>query len=131
MTAVLHTWGQNLSQHVHLHCLIPGGVLTDQQHWCAARSTYLFPVRALSRRFRGRMVLALRDSAASGALHHVTRKDEIAISDPRILEIEQGQVHFQYKDYRDRQSKILRLDQTEFIRRILNPVLPTVALAPG
>ncbi len=56
MTAVLHTWGQNLSQHVHLHCLIPGGVLTEAHQWKAARSHYLFPVRALSRHFRGRMV---------------------------------------------------------------------------
>jgi len=63
MTAVLHTWGQNLSQHVHLHCLIPGGALSqDKQHWHRAKSNYLFPVRALSRVFRGKMVSALRQS---------------------------------------------------------------------
>lgn len=56
MTAVLHTWGLNLSRHVHVHCLIPGGV----GDWHKAKSHYLFPVRALSRRFRGRMVLLLR-----------------------------------------------------------------------
>jgi len=77
MTAVLHTWGQNLSQHVHLHCLIPGGVLTNNQQWHAARSTYLFPVRALSRHFRGRMVRALRDCATAGQLKRITRADEI------------------------------------------------------
>lgn len=60
MTAVLHTWGQNLSRHVHLHCLVPGGVLSDAGRWHAARSNYLFPVRALSRCFRGKMVSALR-----------------------------------------------------------------------
>ncbi len=38
MTAVLHPWGQNLSQHVHLHCLIPGGVLTKGNKWHAAKS---------------------------------------------------------------------------------------------
>ncbi len=43
MTAVLHTWGQTLSQHVHLHCLIPGGAFSDQGHWRAAKSSYLFP----------------------------------------------------------------------------------------
>ena len=56
MSAVLHTWGENLSQHVHLHCLIPGGALSDDGRWRAARSTYLFPVRALSRHVRGTMV---------------------------------------------------------------------------
>ncbi|HSH47422.1 MAG TPA: transposase zinc-binding domain-containing protein, partial [Halomonas sp.] len=55
MSAVLHTWGQNLSKHVHLHCLVPGGALGDDGVWHEARSHYLFPVRALSRHFRGYM----------------------------------------------------------------------------
>lgn len=76
MTAVLHTWGQNLSQHVHLHCLIPGGALSDdQQHWHPANSNYLFPVRALSRHFRGAMVSALREAYAHGDLHRLAAKD--------------------------------------------------------
>jgi len=57
---VLHTWGQALTRHVHLHCLVPGGALDKQGCWTSARSTYLFPVRALSRHVRGRMVSALR-----------------------------------------------------------------------
>jgi len=77
MTAVLHTWGQNLSQHVHLHCLIPGGVLTKSNEWQAAKSTYLFPVRALSRHFRGRMVSALREAANADKLNRVTRAGEV------------------------------------------------------
>lgn len=68
MTAVLHTWGQNLSQHVHLHCLVPGGALSAEGRWHAARSNYLFPVRALARRFRGRMVSLLRGAARAGEL---------------------------------------------------------------
>ncbi len=52
VTAVLHTWGQQLWRHVHLHCLIPGGALDEAGQWHAARSTYLFPERALSRHFR-------------------------------------------------------------------------------
>ncbi len=54
MTAVLHTWGQTLAQHVHLHCLIPGAALTPEGAWRSARGNYLFPQRALARRFRGR-----------------------------------------------------------------------------
>ncbi len=77
MTAVLHTWGQNLSQHVHLHCLIPGGVLTKNNEWHAAKSTYLFPVRALSRHFRGKMVSALRDAINAGKLSRITRVGEV------------------------------------------------------
>jgi len=76
MTAVLHTWGQNLSQHVHLHCLIPGGALShDQQQWRSAKSNYLFPVKALSRHFRGAMVSALREAHQRGELHRLGAED--------------------------------------------------------
>ncbi len=68
MTAVLHTWGQTLSQHVHLHCLIPGGAFSAQGHWRPAKSTYLFPVRALSRHIRGGFVSRLREYLQEGQL---------------------------------------------------------------
>lgn len=77
MTAVLHTWGENLSRHVHLHCLVPGGALAEDDSWLCARGEYLFPVRALSRRFRGTMVSALRQAADSGQLCRVTRVGEV------------------------------------------------------
>lgn len=77
MTSVLHTWGQTLNQHVHLHCLLPAGALSADGQWHAARSTYLFPVRALSRRFRGLMVSALRQAAKQQQLHRVTRPGEV------------------------------------------------------
>ena len=77
MTAVLHTWGQNLNQHVHLHCLIPAGALNDAQKWHPANSTYLFPIRVLSRLFRGKLVTALREAANQGELHRVTHLGEI------------------------------------------------------
>jgi hypothetical protein len=68
MTAVLHTWGQTLSQHVHLHCLIPGGAFSLQGRWHPAKSTYLFPVRALSRHVRGGFVSRLRQQIQDGKL---------------------------------------------------------------
>lgn len=68
MTAVLHTWGQQLWRHVHLHCLIPGGALGEDGQWHGASSTYLFPDRALARRFRGLMVSALRAAYEQGEL---------------------------------------------------------------
>jgi hypothetical protein len=61
-TLVLHTWGQTLTRHVHMHCLVPGGALQANGQWHAAKSNYLFPVRALSRLYRGKMVSLLRAS---------------------------------------------------------------------
>ncbi|MFT5220706.1 MAG: hypothetical protein ACI9LO_001353 [Planctomycetota bacterium] len=77
MTAVLHTWGQNLSQHVHLHCLIPGGALSDDQQWDSAKSNCLLPVRALSRHYRGQFVSALRQMANASELKRITQVGEV------------------------------------------------------
>jgi hypothetical protein len=58
--AILHTWDQQLRFHVHLHCVVPGGALdVDGDRWVSARSTFLFPVRALSRAFRRRFLTRL------------------------------------------------------------------------
>lgn len=161
MTAVLHTWGQNLSQHVHLHCLIPGGALDENQQWHPAKSNYLFPVRALSRHYRGNLVSALRSCAQKGELHRVTRSNEIdsmlnqlmqkdwvvyskhclshtdsvigylagythriAISNHRIISLDNDQVRFHYKDYQQSRSKVMTLSHSEFIRRYLMHILP-------
>ncbi|WP_275099488.1 IS91 family transposase [Sedimenticola hydrogenitrophicus] len=161
MTAVLHTWGQTLTQHVHLHCLVPGGVLTDQGSWKAARSTYLFPVRALSRHFRGCLVSRLRALFDAGQLPRVTAADvserldalmakawvvfsrpcetstdqvirylaryshRTAISNQRILAMDEETVSFRYQDYGDAdRQKVMHLSHMEFIRRFLLHVLP-------
>lgn len=161
MTAVLHTWGQNLSQHVHLHCLVPGGALGNDGEWHPARSNYLFPVKALSRHFRGKMVSLLRQAATAGELHRVTRPGQvdevldelmaidwvvyskhcldrtasvvdylarythrIAISNARIVAVDDKEVTFRYTDYRDGGTKTLCLAGEEFVRRFLVHVLP-------
>jgi len=68
-TAILHTWGQNLGQHVHLHCVVTGGGLAgDGARWIPARRGFLFPVRALSKVFRGKYLAALREASACGQL---------------------------------------------------------------
>jgi hypothetical protein len=65
ITAILHTWDQELRQHIHLHCLIPAGVLAfDGTHWTHARRHFLFPVRVMSALFRGKFLHALREAAA-------------------------------------------------------------------
>ena len=69
ITAILHTWGQNLSQHLHLHCVVTGGALAaDGSRWIAAKPSFLFPVRALSRVFRAKYLDALRHAFDAGAL---------------------------------------------------------------
>jgi hypothetical protein len=60
-TLVLHTWDQQLRPHFHLHCVIPGGVLSlDRDQWLPAHRRFLFPVRALSKVFRGKFLDGLR-----------------------------------------------------------------------
>jgi len=63
ITAVLHSWGQNLLFHPHLHCVVSGGGLSpDGERWVAANESYLLPVRVLARMFRGKF-LALMEEA--------------------------------------------------------------------
>ena len=72
--AVLHTWGQTLVRHVHLHCLIPGGALGEDGQWHPAKSNYLFPVKALSRHYRGTMVSALAEASRKGLLARISEQ---------------------------------------------------------
>jgi hypothetical protein len=59
--AVLHTWGQNLLRHPHLHCIIPGGgISADDSRWISCRRHFLFPVKVLSRLFRAKFVSLLK-----------------------------------------------------------------------
>tara|TARA_B100000315_G_scaffold53754_1_gene48089 strand:+ start:781 stop:1995 length:1215 start_codon:yes stop_codon:yes gene_type:complete len=68
-TSILHTWGQNLSQHIHLHCLIPGGALSpDRSRWIPAKPGFLFPVRALSKVFAGKFLEHLQRVYEAGEL---------------------------------------------------------------
>jgi len=62
MIAVLHTWGQNLSLHPHLHCIVPGGGVTKSGHWKHSRTKgkFLFPVKAMSKVWRAKYVAEVR-----------------------------------------------------------------------
>jgi hypothetical protein len=167
---VLHTWDQTLGSHYHIHCLIPGGALSfDRLRWIAARSNFLFHVRALSIVFRAKFLDFLAAAHAGGKLvfHGSTaplaksgpfrqllstvRKKKwvvyakrpfaspeillaylgrythrTAISNHRILAVEQGNVTFSYRDRKDAsQQKTMTLDAGEFIRRFLLHVLPS------
>ena len=147
--AVLHTWTRTLVYHPHVHCLVPAGGVSVGQQWRAARKNYLVPVKALSRIFRG----MFRDGLAAllpdeKVPPHVWKKEwvvyskptvrgpqqvlnylgryvhRIAISNRRILSIEDGQVTFRYQQVDDPAWKSMTLPATEFIRRFLQHVLP-------
>ena len=60
ITAILHTWGQNLSYHPHLHCIVTGGGLTETGAWKDGRAKFFIPVKVLSRKFRGKLLCFLR-----------------------------------------------------------------------
>jgi len=61
VTAILHTWGQTLTQHLHLHCVVTGGALSrDGTRWIPAHQGFLFPVQALALVFRARYLEGLR-----------------------------------------------------------------------
>jgi hypothetical protein len=160
-TAILHTWGQNLSLHPHLHCVVTGGGLSaDGQHFASPRHKgFLFPVRALAKVFRGKFLDGLRrafeagelgDDATTPALCDTLRRIDwivyakppfagpesvlsylgrythrIAISNHRLVSLENGRVTFRYRDYADgRKEKLMQLNALEFIRRFLLHVLP-------
>lgn len=59
-TSVLHTWGQNLMHHPHIHCIVPSGGLTKDGKWQNSRKKFFLPVRVLSRKFRGKFLALLQ-----------------------------------------------------------------------
>ena len=167
--AVLHTWGQNLSHHPHLHCLVPGGGITpDGRTWIACRPGFFLPVRVLSRMFRGLFLHYLAQAFAAGELNffsvhrhlhepaafrrylaplHRTEwvvyakrpfagpaqvldyvgryTHRVAISNNRLVSMDNDKVRFRWKDYRDgNRQKTMTLEGGEFIRRFLVHVLP-------
>jgi len=69
LTAILHTWGQNLMHHPHLHCLVSGGGLTRQNTWAGPKqSRWLFPVQAVAKMFQGKFCAGLLKLHATGKL---------------------------------------------------------------
>jgi hypothetical protein len=79
--AVLHTWGQNLQFHPHVHCVVPGGGLSlDGTRWVASSRHFFLPVRILSRVFRGKFLAGLRAAFAKNELRFAADQFEQALS---------------------------------------------------
>ncbi len=72
--AVLHTWGQTLQFHPHVHCVVPGGGLSeDRTRWVGSRAGFFLPVRVLSRVFRGKFLAGLRRAYAAKRVRFTDR----------------------------------------------------------
>lgn len=153
MVAILHTWGQNLSLHPHLHCIVPGGGIGANGKWKQAKNKgkYLFPVKQVSKVFRARFVENLRKefdrpqsfydklfakdwvvyakrpfASPNYVVEYLGRyTHKIAIGNHRITSLANGKVSFTAKDYRKGGAKqLLGLSDAEFIRRFSLHVLP-------
>jgi hypothetical protein len=169
MIAVLHTWGQSLFHHPHVHCIVPGGGLTPDGRWVSCRPGFFLSVRVLSRLYRRLFLQRLEAAFGAGALSlfgdlaplaepaaftaHLRPLRQIewvvyakrpfggpqqvldylgrythrvAIANSRLINIDDTQVQFRWKDYRrPEKSKLMTLDADEFIRRFLLHVLPS------
>jgi hypothetical protein len=79
MTMVLHTWGQTLQHHPHVHCVVPGGGPSlDGTRWVACRSGFFLPVRVLSRLFRRLFLQELENAFAAGKLRFFSNLASLA-----------------------------------------------------
>jgi Putative transposase/Transposase zinc-binding domain len=85
VTALLHTWGQNLLLHPHLHCVVTGGGLSaDGQQWVAGKGHYFLPVRVLGKLFRGKFLAGLKDAYHAGLLR--LEGSVAALADPKSFQ---------------------------------------------
>jgi DNA-directed RNA polymerase subunit RPC12/RpoP len=149
--AVLHTWMNNLGYHPHVHMLVTGGGVNEDGQWVSCKKKYLVPVKALSKLIRGKFAARLRRSDKDLYRHVDTRtwsKDwvvhslhysqgesvvlnylaryvfRIAITNHRIISMDQTHVTFRYKDRKGGRWVTCRIEDAEFIRRYLQHVLP-------
>ena len=77
--AILHTWGQNLLLHPHLHCVVPaGGLSLDHKRWISPRYAFFLPVKVLGRVFRGKFVAGLKRAFRRKWLHFGGRNESLA-----------------------------------------------------
>ncbi len=147
--AVLHTWGQNLHFHPHIHIIMTAGGMTAQGHWQPMPEGYCLPVRALSSIFRAKCFAALerfgqdlpsqrlpkewvvharkpQQNPGSLLLYLGRYVYRVAIDESRIQAVDSDSVTFRYKDYADRSKiKTMTVNGQEFLRRFLQHILPT------
>ncbi len=156
---VLHTWGQNLSLHPHIHCIVPaaGETLAGNMKHIGSSGKYLYPVKQLSPVFKGKLMERIEGRLKKQSLYetykvllrqarnkpwsvhcelslgkpeHVIKylgqyTHRVAITNQRIIDIDERSVTFLHKDYRDQaKQKPVTLSGVEFLRRFCQHILP-------
>jgi hypothetical protein len=149
LIGILHTWGRNLSYHPHIHYLVPaGGMASDHRTWLPAHHHFLLPVKALSRIFRAKFHHVLQRSNLANYIPATVWKQDwvvhcepvgngrtalkylapyvfrVAISNRRLVKLENNQVTFRYRSSSTGQTTFCTLSAEEFIHRFLQHVLP-------
>lgn len=167
LITVLHTWGQNLKEHPHLHCIMPaGGLSFDKEHWVHTdkKDDFFVYYKILSDKFKGKFLSFLEEAFVKGKLNlkgalkqkthfnnfrwKLKQKEwriniqtpfdkpekvleylsryvfRIAISNNRIIKVENGKVFFTWKNNRTNRFGKMALEIDEFIHRFLLHVLP-------
>lgn len=167
--SILHTWGQNLMDHPHIHCIVTGGGLsTNEKKWVSSKKDFFIRVKVLSKKFKGKFLHYLKQYYYSsklkfpGDIQVLSRRShfqrllnemyekewvvycktpfsspkyvleylgrythKVAISNNRIVKLEDDMVSFKWRDYKDNnKSKLMTLNAIEFIRRFMLHVLP-------
>lgn len=165
---VLHTWGQTLNFHPHIHCIVSGGGLSAEQKLRKCGEKFFIPVHVMSKVFRGKFLFYLQKHYDSGklvfssscaelrnsyswnefrdalyktdwcpyiketfngfgnAIEYLGRyTHRIAITNTRIQSVNETQVSFSARDYKSGETKVITLENVEFIRRFLMHVLPS------
>ena len=163
ITSILHTWGQTLEFHPHIHSIVTGGGMRNNK-WVECKENYLFKVQVLSSLFRGKFLGLLKEAELNFPADKQYLKEKVnlnkfleplyqktwityieppkgkpenvieyigryafrvAIANERIKDISNGNVTFEYKDYKDNSVvKEMTITAEEFIRRFLLHVLP-------
>jgi len=147
---VLHTWGRQLAYHPHIHYVVPGGALSKKDgRWHPSRIDFYLPVKAMSKIFKAKF----RDEMKKSHLHYDIPEEvwiqewvvncqaigagghsikylaryvfKVAISNSRIIKVEDHKVFFNYKKPQSNRWRTMVLDVMEFMRRFLQHVLPS------
>ena len=147
---VLHTWGRTLGYHPHIHYIVAGGAFCTKSHsWHPSRIDFYLPVKALSKIFKAKFKDEIKSAGlldeipydvwecdwnvncravgeSSAAIKYLAPYVfKVAISNSRIVKVEQRRVTFKYKKSHSNRLRTMELDVMEFIRRFLQHVLPT------
>ncbi len=147
---VLHTWGRQLQYHPHIHYIVSGGAISKEDgSWHPSRIDFYLPVRAMSKIFRAKFCEEMKKAgllpqvpaavwemdwnvncqavgnSENSIKYLAPYVFKVAISDHRIIKVEDRNVFFKYKKTGSERWRTMKLEAMEFLRRFLQHVLPT------